>query len=83
MENLTNELILFLIVGSHRAVYSFSKLGWLCKLTWPASSESRGGRGRKTYFWFIDNLMFPSFKVSESTAKGMKSVMTTVMTLYT
>ena len=64
-----SQLILFLIVGSLMAVYSFSKLGWLCKLTWPESSENRSVRGRETYFWFIDNLMLPSFKLSESAAK--------------
>ena len=64
-----SQLILFLIVESLKAVYSFSKLGWLCKLTWPVSSENRSVRGRETYFWFIDNLMLPSFKLSESAAK--------------
>ena len=64
-----SQLILFLIVGSLMAVYSFSKLGWLCKLTWPVSSENRSVRGRETYFWFMDNLMLPSFKLSESAAK--------------
>ena len=64
-----SQLILFLIVESLKAVYSFSKLGWLCKLTWPVSSENRSVRRRETYFWFIDNLMLPSFKLSESAAK--------------